>query len=316
MQTNDTIFDRYHPAVALIYCGVLLAFSTAAMHPVYLLATFAGLVAYNAVLRGARVALSGMLWQAPLVLILAIANPLFVSAGSTELFRIGLHVVYPEALCYGLCQGLMLVNVLLAFSIAARVVSSDKVLCVLGNATPTLALMISITMRLVPQFVRRGKAIADTQKACTAAASARSACTSSASSCSAGVRPDANDVSRSAKPRRAALANSLRLSTVLMSWGMEDSLETADAMRARGWGAATKRTTYQRYRFRKTDAFACVFIAVLTVAAAASAAAACGEFKFYPRIAGFAPWFSYIPYVLLVALPTILEAKERRTWLR
>ena len=315
MQTNDTIFDRYHPAVALIYCGVLLAFSMAAMHPVYLLATFAGLVAYNAVLRGAKAALSGMLWQAPLVLILAIANPLFVSAGSTELFRIGLHAVYLEALCYGLCQGLMLVNVLLAFSIAARVVSSDKVLCVLGNATPTLALMISMAMRLVPQFVRRGEAIADTQKAC-AAASARSACTASAPSHSAGARPDANAVSRSAKPRRAALANGLRLSTVLMSWGMEDSLETVDAMRARGWGAATKRTTYQRYRFRKADAFACAFIAVLTVAAAASAVAACDEFKFYPRIAGFAPWFSYIPYVLLVALPTILEAKERRTWLR
>ena len=316
MQANDTIFDRYHPAVALIYCGVLLAFSMAAMHPVYLIATFAGLVAYNAVLRGAKSALSGMLWQAPLVLILAVANPLFVSAGSTELFRIGLHAVYLEALCYGLCQGLMLVNVLLAFSIAAHVVSSDKVLCVLGNATPTLALMISMTMRLVPQFVRRGKAIADTQKACTAAVSARSACTVSVPGRSAGAHPTANDASRSAKPRRAALANSLRLSTVLMSWGMEDSLETADAMRARGWGAATKRTTYQRYRFRKTDAFACAFIAVLTAAAAASAVAACGEFKFYPCIDGLAPWFSYIPYVLLVALPTILEVKERRTWLR
>lgn len=315
MQTNDTIFDRYHPAVALVYCGVLLAFSMAVMHPVYLLATFAGLAAYNAVLRGAKSALSGMLWQAPLVLILAIANPLFVSAGSTEVFRIGLHAVYLEALRYGLCQGLMLVNVLLAFSIAARVVSSDKVLCVLGNAAPMLALMISMTMRLVPQFVRRGKAIADTQKACTAAASARSACTVSAPSRSAGACPDTN-YARSAKPRRAALANSLRLSTVLMSWGMEDSLETADAMRARGWGAATKRTTYQRYRFRKTDAFACAFVAVLTVAAAASAVAACGEFKFYPRIDGLAPWFSYIPYVLLVALPTILEVRERRTWLR
>lgn len=316
MQTNDTIFDRYHPTVALVYCGVLLAFSMAVMHPVYLIATFVGLVAYNAVLRGAKSALSGMLWQAPLVLVLAIVNPLFVSAGSTELFRIGLHAVYFESLCYGLCQGLMLVDVLLAFSIAAHVVSSDKVLCVLGNATPTLALMISMTMRLVPQFVRRGKAIADTQKACTAAASTRSACTASTPSCDVDARPDANDASRSAKPRRAALANSLRLSTVLMSWGMEDSLETADAMRARGWGAATKRTTYQRYRFRKIDAFACAFIAVPTVAAAASAVAAYGEFKFYPRIAGFAPWFSYFPYALLVALPTILEVKERRTWLR
>lgn len=136
MQTNDTIFDRYHPAVALVYCGVLLAFSMAAMHPVYLLTTFVGLAVYKTVLCGAKAALSGILWQAPLILILAIANPLFASAGSTELFRIGLHAVYLEALCYGLCQGLMLVNVLLAFSIAAHVVSSDKVLCVLGNATP------------------------------------------------------------------------------------------------------------------------------------------------------------------------------------
>lgn len=234
MQTNDTIFDRYHPAVALIYCGVLLAFSIAAMHPVYLLAMFAGLVAYNAVLRGAKAALSGMLWQAPLVLILAIANPLFVSAGSTELFRLGTKRHAP------------------------------------------------------PRRLAAARASVPTQT----------------------TSPDP-------RSRAARLSpNSLRLSTVLMSWGMEDSLETADAMRARGWGAATKRTTYQRYRFRKTDAFACAFIAVLTVAAAASAAAACGEFKFYPRIAGFDSWFSYIPYVLLVALPTILEAKERRTWLR
>lgn len=326
MQTDDTIFNRFHPAVALVYCGVLLAFSMAAMQPVYLIATFAGLVAYNVVLRGAKAAFSGMLWQAPLVLILAIANPLFVSAGSTELFRIGLHAVYLEALIYGLCQGLMLVNVLLAFSIAARVISSDKVLCVLGNATPTLALMISMTMRLVPQFVRRGKAIADTQKACTAATSARSACTAATPSRDAQVQPAAGATAqahsaasatpRAAKPRRATIANSLRLSTVLMSWGMEDSLEAADAMRARGWSAATKRTTYQRYRFRKADALACAFIAALTLAATASAVAACGEFSFYPRIAGLAPWFSYIPYVLLVALPTILEVKERQTWLR
>ncbi len=311
MQTSETIFDRYHPAVALLYCGVVLVFSMAAMQPVYLLLTFFGLFVFDAVLRGAKAPLRNLMWQAPLVLILAVANPLFVSVGSTELFRIGLHAVYLEALVYGLCQGLMLVNALLAFSIAARVVTSDKVLCVLGNAVPTIALMISMTMRLVPQFVRRGKSISSTQKACTSAShSARAACTAVPSP----EKPAQKRLYRAPKTgRKAFFANKLRLSTVLMSWGMEDSLETADAMRARGWGVAGKRTTYQRYRFRRADALAAAFIALIALAAAASAYVACAQFSFYPRISGIAPWFSYLPYLVLLALPTVLELKERRS---
>ena len=38
-----------------------------------------------------------------------------------------------------------------------------------------------------------------------------------------------------------------------MGWSMEDSLETASAMKARGWGAAVRRTTYARHRFRRLD---------------------------------------------------------------
>ena len=71
--------------------------------------------------------------------------------------------------------------------------------------------------------------------------------------------------------RRQTVRNYLRLSTVLMGWGMEDSLETADAMRARGWGAAKKRTSYQRSRFRRQDALACI---VLTACCAFAVSAA------------------------------------------
>lgn len=187
MQASRTIFDRYHPAVALAYCGVLLVFSMVVIQLVYLLLTFCGLFALEASLCGAKASLRNLAWQAPLVMVLAIANPLFVSAGSTELFRIGMHAFYLESLVYGACQGLMLANVLLAFSVASHIVTSDKVLCTLGNLTPTLALMMSMTMRLVPQFARRGKDILATQKACTSienaaldTAAARSACTAAA----------------------------------------------------------------------------------------------------------------------------------------
>ncbi len=329
MESRASIFDLFHPAVALVYCGVALVFSMAVMQPVYLLLTFVGQLAFACVLRGLP-ALRGLLWQAPLIGVLAVANPLFVSVGSTELFRIGLHAVYAEALVFGLCQGLMLVNVLLTFSNAAHVISSDKVMAVLGNVAPTVSLMVSMTMRLVPQFARRGKVISAAQSACTAAtlrtaprvtaelvqASASSPSPAAYASSLSASSPSTPAFDSRARKRSFAdrAANRLRLTTVLMGWGLEDSLETADAMRSRGWGAVRKRTSYQRYRFRRTDALACAVVAVLSLSAALAAVAALHAFAFYPRIAGIAPWFSYLPYAAFLALPLVVEVKERLSW--
>jgi energy-coupling factor transport system permease protein len=361
MACRQSIFDLFHPAIALLYCGVALVFSMAVMQPVYLALTFAGQLAFSFVLQGSR-APRGLMWQAPLVLVLAVANPLFVSVGSTELFRIGLHAVYAEALAFGLCQGLMLVNVLLTFSNAARVISSDKVMAVLGNVAPVVSLMISMTMRLVPQFARRGRVIASVQSTCTAAnptasapsagkvtnaasrsahpaaipfAAAQAACSAAKAAVASQPVCKAVDSAESAqdseapagpsathatpKPARkqtlaAKAASRLRMTTVLMGWGLEDSIETADAMRARGWGAVRKRTSYQRYRFRRADAAACAILTALTLSAALAAHAALGTFAFYPRITGLAPWYSYLPYAAFLALPLAAEAKERLSW--
>ena len=155
-----------------------------------------------------------------MILIIAVLNPLFSASGSTELFRIGMRAVYLESMVYGLCMGGLFVASVLWFEAAASMLSYDKVLALLGNTAPVIALMISMCMRLIPQFLRRGRTVLAVQ--------------------------DAIDVPghASADPVRSRL----RASSVLMGWGMEDSLERADAMRSRGWGAATRRTTYARYR--------------------------------------------------------------------
>ncbi len=319
--------DRWHPAVVFLFCVVCLAFSMAAMQPVYLALTFAGQTALSVSLKGGAQALRGIFWQAPLVLVLAIANPLFVSVGSTELFRIGLHAVYLEAALFGLAQGLLLVNTLLAFSNAAQLLSSDKVLSLLGGTLPTLSLMISMVMRLIPSFVRRGREIGDVRLACTAADSAPARTDIRAYDARETPGPDvaapssdghrrgfshAERAGRFAPSRmKGRFSDALRTSTVLMGWGMEDSLETADAMRARGWNSGAKRTSYQRYRFRRRDALACILIAALALASALSALAACARFSFYPRIDGLAPWYSYAPYALLLALPLVAALARR-----
>ena len=307
----QSVFDRYHPAVAATYCVAVLLLAMCVMQPVYIVLTFVGLTAWGVSLSGPCV-LRGLFWQAPLVLLLAVANPLFVGQGSTELFRIGTHPVYLEAVIYGVCQAAVLVNVLLAFANTAKSVSADKFMMLLGNAAPVVALMISMTMRLVPQFVRRGKNALATARACSAASfddSARNEIDGQGESArrrGSGVWMKGYSRAKS----RGRIKDYLRLSTVAIGWGLEDSLETADSMRARCWRAG-KRTSYKRSRFRTVDGAALALILLLAAASGGCAWAAASSFSFYPVIDGWFPMVTYLPYCLLLALPSVAEVLFR-----
>lgn len=293
-RASHTAFDLFHPVVALAYFATLLVIGMAAMQPVYLALSFVAALAYGAVLRGGPAMARTLAWQLPLVALLAAANLLVSASGSTELFRIGSRAFYLEGLVFGACMGLMLATVLIVLANASRVLTSDKVMALFGGVTPTVGLMISMAMRLVPRFVRRGGDIGGVQRACTA-------------SCG-------RDGGEPAGSRRADVRDSLRLTSVLMGWSMEDSLDTADSMLARGWGAAETRTTYRRYRFRFLDAAALAVLGALALGSGLAAWTACSQFGFYPAIRGFAPWWSYVPYAVFAALPLVAEARERVVW--
>ena len=204
-------FSMSHPAVPALYIVLTLGLTMFSMQPVLIALSLAGGLAYGFATRGAARTLGALRWQLPVILIIALVNPLFSASGSTELFRIGMRAVYLESMVYGLCMGGLFVASVLWFEAAASMLEYDKVLALLGNAAPVIALMISMCMRLIPQFLRRGRTVLAVQ--------------------------DAIDV-----PGRAPadpVRSRLRASSALMGWGMEDSLERADAMRGIGWGAAT-----------------------------------------------------------------------------
>lgn len=286
---KPTAFDLYHPAVAALYFAAVLVLSMAAFHPVAVALSLAAAFGYGTCLRGWRASLRSALWQVPLILVVAVANPLFSASGSTELFRVGLRAVYLESVAYGACMGALLVAVILWFSNAAHVLTSDKVMALLGNAAPTVALMLSMSLRLVPRFVRRGAEISTVQDAC------------------ARVRP---------RTAREKTASHVRLASVLMGWSMEDSLEVADAMRARGWGAAAKRTTYRRHRFRARDAVAVAVLAALVVASAVLLVQACTGFAFYPTMTASGAWWAFVPYAALLFAPLVMQVGEEAAWRR
>ena len=277
-------FSMSHPVVPALYMVLTLGLTMFSMQPVLIALSLAGGLAYGLATRGAARTLGALRWQLPVILIIAVLNPLFSASGSTELFRIGMRAVYLESMVYGLCMGGLFVASVLWFEAAASMLEYDKVLALLGNAAPVIALMISMCMRLIPQFLRRGRTVLAVQ--------------------------DAIDV-----PGRVPadpVRSRLRTSSVLMGWGMEDSLERADAMRSRGWGAAARRTTYARYRLGRADVAALVGLAMFGVATAAVAWTATTQYSFYPQLSAPAPWPGYVVYAAWMVLPCVLHAIDEK----
>ena len=288
-EPKATAFDRYHPVVPFVFFTAMLVFTMAAMHPVCIAISAAAAWCTNAWLRGLKSALRTTAWQLPLVALIAVINPLFSAMGSTELFRIGHRAVYAESFAYGICMGFMLMAVFLWFSNASRILTSDKVMALFGDASPTIALVLSMTARLVPQFVGRGREIEAAQRACSVAL------------------PDTLG-------ERVAWRG--RVVTVLMGWSMEDSLERADAMRARGWASTKKRTQYKPYRFRGADGAACAVLGTLIAGNAFLVWIACSQYSFYPVMSSLAMWWGYAPYLVFAFLPVLVEGFDRVRWRR
>ena len=259
----------------------------ACLHPVFTALSLAGALACSCVCRGGRATLLSLRWIVLLCLVVAAANPFFVASGSTELFRIGQRAIYAEALLYGLCSGGMFASVFLWFASYSSCMDSENSLALFGNAAPVVTLMVSQVLRLVPQFVSRGRAIADVQDGMSAAAP---------------------------RTKKDAAQGRMRIVSVLMGWGMEDALERSCAMRARGYDCGARRTTYARFRLGASDAVVLAAVVALALASAVCAWLAFSGFSFYPVVAGIAPFWLYLPYALLMLVPPALWLRDWLQW--
>lgn len=321
---KPTAFDSLHPAIALGYFAAALVLAMAAPHPLLLALSLAAALVCGVWLRGADAVAKSLRWQLPLILIIVAVNPLFSSTGTTELFRIGTQAVYAEGYANALTMAALLLCVMQWFSNANAVLGSDKVMGALGGVLPTISLMISMIMRLIPRFVKRGRTINSALPACTAArgnhgtvetgAAMQAGNSATSNPSGANSAPYAEGIHPAKRLGRVRFADQLRVSTTLMGWSMEDSLESADSMRCRGWGAVRKRTTFRRNHFRLHDAAAATVLAALTAAAAFAAYSLANGFGFFPALHGMLASPVAALYVPVLAFPLLLElaGKVRR----
>ena len=282
----NNAFASYHAAVATVFFASALVFTMASMNPACVGMAFVGSLACSVVLRGWHATAGTLRWLLPLWLVVACINSLYSSSQAGTVMSLGPLTFGLESLCYGTTAGAMISAVVLWFACAGECITGDSAVGIVAAAMPTVALMISQVLRLVPQMLRRGRDVLDVQESCRAGTESRT----------------------------EGLCNRARVVSVLVGWSMEDGAIRAQSMRARGFGRPGVRTRYRRRRFRASDFAMAVAIGLVGLAACVAAGFVGSQFQYYPAIDAQGSWWACIPGLVLVVIPLLLALKGRLVW--
>jgi energy-coupling factor transport system permease protein len=288
---NNT-FGAYHPVVGFGFFFSVVVFTVLFTNPVMAGISFFVSLIYAVYLKGGRAVLSKMKFLLPAALMAALINPLVNHRGANILFyTFSGNPVTLESVLYGLLTGVMLMSVFLWFSCYGEIMTSDKFIYMFGKPLPALSLIITMTLCFVPRFGIRLRQISTAQRCL------------------------GQETRGTGKIRRAKEA--MMILSAMTTWALENSIETADSMKARGFGLPG-RTSFSLYTFTRRDAYVLALIILFSVIVIAAAAAGVSGIEFYPvlRTADFS--FMYgsacVLYGMLCALPLILEGLEQLKW--
>lgn len=281
-----------HPAVSFGYFAVVIACSMFFMHPLCLSASLLGALLYVARLKGRRGLRRHVVWVLPAALLAAVLNPAFVHQGVTILTYLPSgNPLTLESLLYGLAAGCMLSAVVLWFVCVTEVITSDKVVYLFGRVIPALSLLLSMTLRFVPRFIRRLRTVTQAQ---------------------AHMGRDVRNGSMHQRVRSA-----LRVFSIVVTWSLESGIITADSMRCRGYGLPG-RTSFSLYRFDRRDGAVLAWLAFCAVYLLGGGLAGGLSFRYYPMVltAPVTPLTVsfFAVYALLCLTPVLLHAWEARAY--
>ena len=287
---KDT-FSTFHPLITFAFYIFAVAFAMLFFHPAYLVAAVTCSAAYLLTVKGRR-ALPLMAGLAVLFCVLMLVNPLINPLGDTVLFTYlgGRHFTL-EAVRYGAVVASMLCTVVMLFASYNETMTSDKFIYLFGRFAPSVTLLLTMILRLVPSYTNRAKQIESTRM-----------------SIGKGIRGEKKDM----------VKNGAAVLSALMTWALENGVVTSDSMQSRGYGTG-RRTSYSTYRFFTRDKVLAACMLVLAGAVIGCSAAGGTRVNYIPNydptsitdprcLAGL------IIYLVFLLIPTVINVAEALRW--
>ena len=273
-------FSKYNPKAAFSFFLIEIVLTIVIFNPIMLAISFLSAFGYKLKLEGRAAFLYLLKFIFPLIALVAVFNFAFSHYGMTVLFTFRDMNFTAESLFYGFTQGLLLGSVIMWFSIYGRVITAERFIAVFGRIMPNTALIFSMVLSFIPRLRKN-----------------------------AGEINDARQLIGS----EGKLKKSMNNFSALITMTLEQSIETADSMKARGYNKG--RNIYMKYRFSRNDLLLMLFAFLSGAALIIIKAIGYLDFLFDPVIKmKNMSVYAVLIFAVLSLLPVIIDFLEDMRW--
>lgn len=285
-----TGFAQFHPLLQMLIFVSCISVTMLIMHPVFLVTSFLLSSAYMICSSGTGRLLSALKLDLITSVMIIIINPLVSHAGVTVLAYLPSgNPLTLESVLFGFAAALLMSCTVNWFFCINSVLTSDRIIYLLGRLFPRLALMISMTLGFSSKLSDHYRRVRDAQKCL----------------CSGN------------KNVFFRIRQNIRIISSVIQWSLENSVDTADSMKSRGYGTG-KRTGYNNYKFRAFEKLLIILIVLIDSAIAAAYFSEYIYFSYYPvlEIETNNIW-SYVVfaiYALICLIPLAADLMEAKKW--
>lgn len=288
---RDT-FSRCHPIINFLFFGLVISYLMFVTHPVMLIISFLSALSYAVYLDGRKTVIFCLKFLLPTMFTTMIVNPAFSHEGITILCYLPSgNPLTLESILYGISASVMLGTSFLWFRCYTIIMTSDKFVYIFGKIIPAFSLVLSMTLRFIPKFKAQFEVVKAAQYC---------------------IGKDISDGSIFSR-----LKNAVRIFSIMITWSLENAIETADSMKSRGYGLKG-RTAFSIYRFdgRDKNILCCLLFCGIYLTCGILAGGL--KWRYFPSVKGvleepFTINF-YIVYILLCNIPVFINRKEDKIW--
>lgn len=277
-------FTAIHPFVLLVFYILAITFIMYYQEIVFLVIVGSVIVIINLFLDlGVRLKkwLKALLFMGIFIIIF---TPVFNHIGTTVLFYLFSWTITLEAVLQGVVFAITLFNIISLFITFNLTLTNDKLLFLFGRVFPKWALLTMLSIRFIPLLKDRLTEIEAVQRF---------------------------KHGKMAKPSfKQRLKNGMAQIQILLSWSLEESIQTADSMDARGYGLG-KRSKYHRYRMHVRDGIILIILLIIFSLFIISIYSS-SPLKILD-MTGFERVLKAL-IIMLFCLPIVLEGKEVVKW--
>ncbi len=223
--------------------------------------------------------------------LIIVLNPFLNSRGTNILFYFRGKQVTLEAIVYGVVMSLEIVAIIIMFVSFNLIVNGTKFLFVFARFLPRTAFLSMLTIRFVPLLKRRLDEISSVSQI-------------------RGLAIHTGSVRERAK-------NGMLQMQILLTWSLEEAIQTADSMKARGYGTG-KRSSYIPYQLNKRDWGWLITLAFMFLICLIGGYLGYGKILIYPKLGTFhfffLDWLVLFCMAFIYSFPLLVEGREQLRW--